>query len=64
MKEVLVQAPVDDEILYTISKHGLLHAYKIGNGKIIWQKDMLKESGMSRPPEWGFAASPYILNDN
>ena len=54
---------LDGEILYTISKHGLLHAYRINNGKIIWQKDMLKESGMSRPPEWGFAASPYILND-
>ena len=24
---------------------------------------MLKESGMSRPPEWGFAASPYIWNN-
>ena len=54
---------VDSSIVYTISKHGLLHAYNANDGKIIWKKDMLKEAGMKGPPEWGFAASPYILGD-
>ena len=53
----------DGAIVYTISKHGLLHAYQAKDGKVIWKKDMMKESGMKRPPEWGFSASPYILGD-
>ncbi|MDG1324596.1 MAG: PQQ-like beta-propeller repeat protein, partial [Opitutales bacterium] len=54
---------VDGSIVYTISKHGLLHAYQTKDGKVIWKKDMMKEAGMKRPPEWGFAASPYVLGD-
>ena len=54
---------VDGSIVYTISKHGLLHAYQAKDGKVIWKKDMMKEAGMKRPPEWGFAASPYVLGD-
>ena len=54
---------VDGSIVYAISKHGHLHAYQAANGKILWKKDMMKEAGMKRPPEWGFAASPYILGD-
>ena len=54
---------VNGAIVYAISKHGLLHAYHENDGKVIWKKDMMKEAGMKRPPEWGFAASPYILDD-
>ena len=54
---------VDGSIVYSISKHGMLHACNISNGKIIWKKDMMKEAGMKKPPEWGFAASPYVLGD-
>ena len=54
---------VDGLTVYTISKHGLLHAFRAKDGKVIWKKDMMKEAGMKRPPEWGFAASPYVLND-
>ena len=54
---------VDGSIVYTISKHGLLHAFQGKDGKVIWKKDMMKEAGMKRPPEWGFAASPYVLGD-
>lgn len=54
---------VDGSTVYTISKHGLLHAYQAKNGQVIWKKDMMNEAGMKGPPEWGFAASPYILGD-
>jgi outer membrane protein assembly factor BamB len=54
---------VDGSIVYTISKHGLLHAFQAEDGKVVWKKDMMKEAGMKRPPEWGFSASPYILGD-
>ena len=54
---------VDGSTLYTISKHGLLHSYNAKDGKVIWEKDMMKEAGMKKPPEWGFAASPVILGN-
>ncbi len=54
---------VDGSIVYTISKHGLLHAFQADDGKVLWKKEMMKEAGMKRPPEWGFSASPYILDD-
>ncbi len=54
---------VDESTVYAVSKHGLLHAYQAKDGEIIWKKDMMKEAGMKRPPEWGFAASPFVLGD-
>lgn len=54
---------VDDDNLYSISKHGLLNAYLVNTGKKIWSTDMLALSGMKKPPEWGFSASPYVLEN-
>ena len=54
---------VDGSTVYALSKHGILHAYGAKDGKILWKKEMMKEAGMGRPPEWGFAASPYLLGD-
>lgn len=52
---------IDGNAVYTISKHGLLHAYQASSGKKVWTKDMMKLSGMRKVPEWGFAASPYVM---
>ncbi len=52
---------VDGKTVYTISKDGRLNAYWAKTGKIIWSKDMMKAAGMSKPPPWGFAGSPYVL---
>ena len=46
---------VDGNAVYTISKHGVLHAYGSSSGKKVWSKDMMKVSGMRKVPEWGFA---------
>jgi len=54
---------VDGKTVYTISKDGRLNAYSAATGKLAWTKDMMKEAGMKRPPEWGFAGSPYVLDD-
>ena len=54
---------VDGETVYTLSKHGLLHAYQVKDGKNIWKKDMLSLSGMKKPPSWGFAASPLVFEN-
>ncbi len=50
--------------VFTYSKHGRLHCYDAATGKAIWQRDMLAEAELDAPPEWGFACSPYFLNDN
>jgi outer membrane protein assembly factor BamB len=54
---------VDGSTVYTLSKNGILHAYEAKDGKVLWKKEMMKEAGMRRPPEWGFAASPSLLGD-
>jgi outer membrane protein assembly factor BamB len=50
-------------VVYSLSKHGLLHAFDVKDGEKLWQKNMLSLSGMPKPPEWGFSASPYILGN-
>lgn len=54
---------IDGDVVYSLSKHGLLHAFDVKNGKKLWEKNMLSLSGMPKPPEWGFSASPYILEN-
>ncbi len=50
--------------VFTYSKHGRLHCYEATSGKVLWQRDMLAEAGLTEPPEWGFACSPYFLTDD
>ena len=54
---------VDGGILYTLSKDGRLNAYVATTGRLGWTKDMMTVAGMSKPPEWGFAGSPYVLDN-
>ena len=54
---------VDAKIVFTISKHGILHAYQTSSGKKIWSKDMMAVSGMRKVPAWGFAGSPYVMGN-
>lgn len=49
-----------DRWVYTLSKDGQLHCILLLNGKKTWMKDIRLESGMYRPPEWGFGGSPLI----
>ena len=49
--------------LYTLSKDGRLKCYDAPTGKVRWERDMMKAAGMRKPPEWGFAGSPYVLGD-
>lgn len=54
---------IDGDRIYTLSKDGRLHCYKAESGERIWQRNMMTEAGMKRPPEWGFSGSPYLLGD-
>lgn len=50
--------------VFTYSKHGWLHCNDAATGKLIWERDLVAEAGLDGPPEWGFACSPYFLNDD
>ena len=54
---------VDGNNVYAISKHGLLHAYRVIDGEKVWSKDMLAVSGLRKVPDWGFAGSPYVMGN-
>ena len=54
---------VDGNVVFAISKHGLLNAYQAGSGKKAWSKDMMAISGMRKVPVWGFAGSPYVMGN-
>ena len=54
---------IDGDRVFAISKDGQLHCYSLSDGEVLWKKNMLKESVMYRPPEWGFGGSPYLHED-
>ena len=45
--------------LYALGAVGHLFCFEAATGKIVWQRDTVKECG-ARVPMWGFAASPLI----
>ncbi|MGV3771367.1 MAG: PQQ-binding-like beta-propeller repeat protein [Verrucomicrobiales bacterium] len=51
---------VDGDKVYTLSKRGHLYCFQAADGKIIWQKDLIKEQGIAKP-RWGFAGSPLVV---
>ena len=55
---------VDGSTLYTISKHGLLHSYNAKDGKVIWEKDMMKEAGMKSHRNGVLLHPPLFLEIN
>lgn len=54
---------VHGDHLFTLSKDGRLKCYEAANGKVVWERDMMEAAGLNQPPEWGFSASPRVIND-
>ncbi|MEM1059072.1 MAG: PQQ-binding-like beta-propeller repeat protein [Verrucomicrobiota bacterium] len=52
----------DDGLLYTLSHRGDLYAFNADDGKVVWQKHLVKDLGGKRPG-WGYAQSPVITGD-
>ena len=46
--------------VYTLGAFGDLYCFELKTGKIIWQKDFLKDFGVAKEPKWGFSSSPLI----
>ena len=53
-------AIVDDR-LFALGATGHLRCLELGTGRLIWQRDIVKDAGASRP-EWGIAGSPLVVN--
>ena len=49
---------IDENRVFTLSKDGQAHGYDRQTGERLWQVNL------GRPPEWGFAGSPYLFGEN
>lgn len=54
---------VDGGSVYAVGKAGALIACDLEDGAVLWRRDLLADTGMKSPPEWGFAASPVKVGD-
>jgi len=54
---------VDGDRVYTLGAMGHLFCFNANDGKIIWQRDFLKEFDAALPV-WGFAAHPLVDGNN
>jgi hypothetical protein len=50
---------VDGQYIYALAPVGTLACLNVAEGKVLWQKSMVKDLG-GEPPEWGYAESPLI----
>lgn len=48
--------------LYTMGASGLVNCLDAATGKKIWQRNLATDTG-AKTPEWGFSASPLIVDD-
>ncbi|MCX6849812.1 MAG: PQQ-binding-like beta-propeller repeat protein [Verrucomicrobia bacterium] len=51
-------------VVFTMGSKGLLNCLDVTTGKLYWSKDILKDSGTTKSPEWGKSAAPLIVGDN
>ncbi|MDD4872212.1 MAG: PQQ-binding-like beta-propeller repeat protein [Kiritimatiellae bacterium] len=52
----------DGKAVYSLSRNGDLFCLNIDDGKVIWEKNILRDGG-GENIEWGIAGSPVIYND-
>lgn len=55
---------IDGKVAYSLSRDGQLRCYSLDQGKLVWKVDMMKVSGLKQVPEWGFSASPLLIDDH
>jgi len=51
---------VDGDKLYLIRGIGQIHCLSVADGKVIWQKDFIKDLGGKLMSRWGYSESPLI----
>ncbi|MCA8970518.1 MAG: PQQ-binding-like beta-propeller repeat protein [Planctomycetes bacterium] len=58
----LTTPSIDGPRLFVSNREGKLFCLDKKTGKALWQKDLMKQYDLALP-EWGFAASPLVLDD-
>jgi len=53
---------VEDDRVYTVSRHGHFFCLDAATGKVIWSKDFKQDLGATAP-KWGFSGSPLMEKD-
>jgi outer membrane protein assembly factor BamB len=48
--------------IYTLGGAGTLNCLDAATGKALWKRDIVADSG-AKVPQWGFAASPLVVQD-
>jgi len=51
---------VDGDRVYTISQSGRLHCLAAAAGRVVWEKRLQEDLGISKPTEYGFCSSPVF----
>ena len=51
-------------VVFTMGSKGLLSCLDLTTGKVRWSKEVLKDGGSTKSPEWGKSAAPLIVGDN
>ena len=51
---------VDKDRVYTLGAEGLLLCLSAVDGKVIWEKQLKEEYGLTEAPLWGFAGHPLV----
>lgn len=53
---------VDGDRVFTFGSSGVLTAWNLNDGSQLWQRDLALEHE-AKQPEWGYAASPLVVDD-
>jgi len=53
---------VADGKVYTVNREGLALCLAAADGEVLWSHATVDENGV-KPPRWGFAGSPLVLDD-
>ncbi|OYW27018.1 MAG: hypothetical protein B7Z47_07040, partial [Chthoniobacter sp. 12-60-6] len=55
---------VAQNVVFTMGATGLLNCLDLSTGKVRWSKQVLKDSGATKSPEWGKSSAPLIVGDS
>ena len=53
---------VENNRVYTVSKMAQVYCFNAENGDVIWSTNLQQDHGF-KPPNWGFATSPVIIDN-
>lgn len=51
---------IADGVIFVLSRRGMLFALRLLDGSLVWQTDLVSETGI-RIPGWGFSGSPRLF---